>query len=100
MFLSILAGVRTPKGWLTGVFIGTAAALGAAALTLDSGEVWELHTDLRFGGETIHLRLDAVSALFLALLSVIGGMGAVYGREYWSERAHPRSARMGPPSSI
>src|SRR5690606_36609890 len=84
-----------PKGWLTGVLIGTAAALGAAALTLNSGEVWALRAAARIGGEAIHLRLDAVSALFLELLSVIGGLGAVSGREYWSERALPRSARAG-----
>jgi hydrogenase-4 component B len=43
----------------------------------------------------VHLRLDAVSALFLALLGLVGGAGAVYGRDYWTERAHPRSARSG-----
>src|SRR5262245_45673980 len=95
MLLSIPAGVRWPKGWLVSVFVSSVAALGAAARTLSSGEVWELRSDARFGGEAIYLRLDAVSALFLALLGVIGGTGAVYGREYWSEQAHPRSARAG-----
>jgi len=50
---------------------------------------------LTLGGEVVHLRLDAVSALFLALLGLVGGAGAAYGREYWTERAHPRSARSG-----
>jgi len=95
MLLSILVAVRAPKAWLAGVSVGAAAALGAAARTLASGAVWELRSDWRLGGETVHLRLDAVSALFLALLGVIGSLGAVYGREYWNERAHPRSARAG-----
>ncbi|HUK84112.1 MAG TPA: proton-conducting transporter membrane subunit [Verrucomicrobiae bacterium] len=56
------------------------------------GTAWEWQPGIVIGGEQIHLRLDAMSALFLALLGVVGGMGAVYGREYWSERAHPRSA--------
>ncbi|MBI4622336.1 MAG: NADH-quinone oxidoreductase subunit H [Verrucomicrobia bacterium] len=41
------------------------------------------------------MRLDGISALFLALLSVVGGAGAVYAREYWADQAHPRSARLG-----
>jgi len=46
-------------------------------------------------GETLHLRLDGLSALFLALTCVVGGAASVYGREYWTEAAHPRSARTG-----
>src|SRR6185503_11807291 len=32
---------------------------------------------------------------FLVLLCVIAGAGAVYGHEYWSNAAHPRSAPSG-----
>ena len=46
-------------------------------------------------GDAIHLRLDGLSALFLALLCVIGAAGAVYARSYWSDGKHPRSARAG-----
>src|SRR5262249_9051739 len=95
MVLSLFAGARAPKSWLVGVLVSMATALGAAVLTLSSGELWELRSDARLGGEAIHLRLDAISALFLALLGVIGGMGAVYGYEYWSPPAHPCSARAG-----
>ena len=70
--------------------------LGAALVALTTGEVWEFRNAWIVGGQQVHLRLDAVSALFLALLSLIGGAGAVYGREYWTERAHPRSASLGP----
>jgi hydrogenase-4 component B len=95
LLLSILAGARAAKSWLMCVLMGASAALGAAALALGTGEVWELRTTTRICGEAIHLRLDGVSALFLALLAAIGGMGAVYGGEYWSDRAHPKSARAG-----
>lgn len=92
---SILAGMWAQKLWLAGVLVSAASGLGAAVMTLATGVVWDWHGALTLGGEVVHLRLDAVSALFLALLSLIGGAGAVYGREYWAERAHPRSARSG-----
>jgi hydrogenase-4 component B len=90
-----LCGVHVPKLWLGAVLTGAVAALGAAASILTAGNVWELQSSVAFGGETIALRLDAVSALFLALLSVVGGAGAVYAREYWNDAAHPRSAWAG-----
>ncbi len=95
MLVSVLAGMHAPKFWLAAVLVSAAGALGAAAVILNLGGAWESHSTATLGGETIHLRLDALSALFLALLSVIGGAGAVYAREYWSDAAHPRSARTG-----
>src|SRR6185503_8437802 len=77
------------------IFLGAAGGLGAAVMALVTGVVWDWQSALTIGGGAVHLRLDAVSALFLALLSVVGGAGAVYGSEYWTERAHPRSARSG-----
>jgi hydrogenase-4 component B len=57
---------------------------------------WEWRsTTLRVGGELLHLRLDALSALFLILVGVIGGTGAVYATEYWSDKHYPRSAPRG-----
>lgn len=95
MLTSLPAGVRAPKWWLAGVLVGAAGGLGAAVVTLVTGVVWDWSSTVTLGGEAVHLRLDAVSALFFALLCLIGGAGAVYGREYWTERAHPRSARLG-----
>jgi hydrogenase-4 component B len=43
----------------------------------------------------VHLRLDALSAFFLALLAVLGGVCSAYAREYWPDAAHPRSAPSG-----
>ncbi|MBI2408460.1 MAG: NADH-quinone oxidoreductase subunit H [Gemmatimonadetes bacterium] len=50
---------------------------------------------MRVGGETLHLRLDSISAMFLALLCVIAGAGAVYSSAYWTDAMHPRSAGAG-----
>jgi hydrogenase-4 component B len=95
MLASIFAGARAPKLWLIGVLVGAAGGMGAAGVALTTGVVWDWHSALTLGGEVVHLRLDAVSALFLALLGLVGGAGAAYGREYWTEREHPRSARSG-----
>lgn len=95
MLAGILAGARAPKLWLACVLAGASGALGAAVVALTTDGVWDWRSSLTLGGEAIHLRLDALSALFLALLALVGGAGAVYAREYWSDAAHPRSARMG-----
>ena len=95
MLAGICTGTRAPKLWLTGVLVGAAGGVGAAMVALTTGVVWDWHSALTLGGEVVHLRLDAVSALFLALLGLVGGAGAVYSREYWTDRAHPRSARSG-----
>jgi hydrogenase-4 component B len=95
MLLSILAGTREQKLWLAGLLVGAAGGLSAAFVVLTSGVIWDWESSFKLGGEVVHLRLDAVSAFFLALLSLIGGAGAVYGREYWTEHAHPTSARRG-----
>lgn len=79
-------------------FLTIAGASGGflAALTvlLGSGD-WEWTSAFLVGGERIHLRLDGLSALFLVLVSVIGGAGASYAREYWSDREYPASAARG-----
>jgi len=95
MLLSILAGIRAPKLWLAGLLVGATAGLSAVVVVLTSDTVWDWESSFRLGGEVVHLRLDAVSAFFLALLSLIGGAGAVYAGEYWTEHAHPTSARHG-----
>jgi hydrogenase-4 component B len=95
MLFSILVGWRAPKLWLVGVLAGAVGSLGATIVMWNTGNVWEFRNRMMLGGETIHLQLDAISGLFLALLAVVGGAGAVYAGEYWSEAAHPRSARIG-----
>jgi len=88
----VAASFRAPRVWLAGILVGASAGLVAAAMVLTSGSVWDWRSLACVGGEPLHFRLDAISALFLALLCLISGAGAVYAREYWSDLAHPRSA--------
>ena len=95
LVIGIAVGIRLSRTWLTLTVIGTAAGLGAALVVLLGGGDWEWRSEFLLGAEPLHLRLDGVSALFLALLSVVSGAGAVYSREYWSERDYPASAPRG-----
>jgi hydrogenase-4 component B len=83
------------RTWLAFTLAGATAGLTAALSVLLGAADWEWHSAFSLGGELVHLRLDAVSALFLALLCVVGGAGAVYAREYWSEEHYPASAPRG-----
>jgi hydrogenase-4 component B len=84
-----------PRGWLAGTLVGCVAGLAAAAGVLAGGGEWDWSPGFRVGGEALHLRCDAISALFLALTCVVGGAATIYAREYWSDAAHPRSAGIG-----
>ncbi len=91
----IVAGAKLPRTWLALTLTGAAASLGASLIVLLGSQDWEWRSGFRVGGEAMHLRLDGVSALFLALLSVVGGAGAVYAREYWPDGRYPASAPRG-----
>jgi hydrogenase-4 component B len=95
MLLGILGGRGAPRTWVAATLVGAIAALLAAIQVLAGGAEWDWRSEFPVCGEPLHLRLDGVSAVFIALLSVLGGAGAVYAREYWPDRAHPRSARAG-----
>ncbi len=94
---AFVAGWRLPRLWLGTTLAGAVCLLLASAVVLTggAGTGWEWRNGLTLGGEQIHLELDALGALFLALLSVIGGGGAVYAREYWTEKRHPRTVGPG-----
>jgi hydrogenase-4 component B len=86
-------GPRRPRFWLGATLVGAAALLGAAmAVLLGVAPEWDRVGTFALGGEHPHLRLDALSAVFLALLAVVGGAGAAYSRDYWSDHHYPRSA--------
>lgn len=93
--MGIVMGASLPRTWLALTVTGTIAALSAALRVLLGHADWEWQSAFLLGGEPLHLRLDGVSALFLALLSVVSGAGAVYAREYWSDHHHPASAPRG-----
>ncbi len=88
-------GPRFSRIWLALTVAGTAAGLSAALRVLLGGADWDWRSEFALGGEPVHLRLDGVSALFLVLLCVVGGTGAVYAREYWSDHHYPDSAPRG-----
>jgi hydrogenase-4 component B len=88
-------GPRLAGAWLALTLAGASAALGAAILVLYGGAAWEWRSAVSLGGEALHLRLDAVSAMFMALLGVVGGAGAVFAQGYWTDGEHPDSAPRG-----
>ena len=92
---SLFAAPSLRRAWVAMVVAGLLAQLGAAAAVLAGGGAWEIARAWLFCGQPLHFGIDAISALFLALTSVVGGAGAVYASEYWTDRAHPRSARQG-----
>jgi hydrogenase-4 component B len=91
---AIVIGPWRARTWLALQLVATALGLSAALVVLLAPADWEWRGGFALGGEQVHLRLDGLSALFLVLVCVVGGAGAVYGREYWSEDHHP-SARRG-----
>lgn len=89
------SGLRWPRIWLALTVTGAAAALAASLRVLLGAADWEWRGNFLVGGEQPHLRLDGLSALFLVLLCVVGSTGALYAREYWSDRQYPVSAPRG-----
>lgn len=93
--LGLLGTYRAPRVWLVATLLGATAALAASAWVLFSGEVWDWQLAMAPGGEGLRLRLDGVSAFFLALLAVVGGACSLYAHGYWRDEDHPVSAPSG-----
>ena len=93
--LSVVAGFRWPRIWLALTVVGAVVGMVAALRVLLGGDNWEWQNEFLLGGEALHLRLDGLSALFLMLVAVVGGTGAVYSREYWSDQHNPATAPRG-----
>jgi hydrogenase-4 component B len=93
--VGLIAGRTFPRVWLAATTLGGVAGLVAAVGVLHAGAEWDWHGQVALGGEPVHLRLDAISAIFLALLGLVGALGTLYARAYWTDAAHPRSARAG-----
>jgi len=91
----IVAGPWSSRTWLGLTLMATTTALAAALAVLLGSADWNWSSTFPVGGEVLHFRLDGVSALFLVLLSVVGGAGAAYAHEYWSDAEYPNSALRG-----
>src|SRR5262245_47074890 len=85
LVFGIAVGPKSPRAWLTAMLIAATTGLAASFLILGSHSNWELHSSVLLGGERLYFRLDGISALFLALLSAAGGLGAIYAYDYWSD---------------
>lgn len=83
---------RFPAIWLGLSVVAAGAGLGAALEVLTGGSAWEWRSAFSLGGEPLHFRLDGLSALFLTLVAVASGAGAVYVRDYWWDGEQKRSA--------
>jgi hydrogenase-4 component B len=95
LVLATVVAPRMPRLWLGLGALSALCGLSAALKILLLGETWLWRGGFALGGETPLLRLDAMSALFLVLVCLVGGLGAVYSHEYWSQSHHPRSAPRG-----
>jgi hydrogenase-4 component B len=93
--VGIACAWHAPRVWLGATLIAATAALGAAVWVLAGGGTWDWQSAIWLGGQEVHLCLDGVSAFFMALLALLGGVGTVYSRGYWSDKEHPRSALSG-----
>ena len=62
----IICGAWWPRVWLGLTLAGTTALLSAAVSVLSGLPEWQLLNGPSVGGEPLHLRLDGLSALFLA----------------------------------
>lgn len=93
--LALAAGWNRAGWWLAMVVLASGALVVAAGGVLAGGETWRWRPGLVLGGESVFLQLDRISAVFLALLGVVGGAASIYARAYWSEDGHPVSARQG-----
>ncbi|TAK99733.1 MAG: NADH-quinone oxidoreductase subunit H [Verrucomicrobia bacterium] len=95
MVVGMFSAFRAPRLWLLTSLTGAIAALASAIWILKTGARWDWQSSVAIGGEALHLQLDALSAFFLALLAVLGGVGSLYQRGYWTDKTHPRSAPSG-----
>lgn len=95
MLFGMIISRISKQCWLLSTLCSTGFAFTAALTVLTGPGAWTWHGGPRIGGESIHLHLDALSAYFLLLTSVIGTAGTLYSLSYWPERQHPRSSRTG-----
>jgi hydrogenase-4 component B len=76
---------------VAGSLLGLAAALRALLPGAAGGS--GLALPLAVLEETLSLRVDPLSALFLLPVFLIAGLGAVFSLEYWRQSEHPRNGR-------
>ncbi len=93
--LGMIFGPRARRLWVATMLVSAGAGLAAAVWVLAGHPAWEWRSTFDLAGQPLHFRLDGLSAVFLALLSVIAGAGAAYAHEYWPDHDRPESAPRG-----
>ena len=86
-------GDATRRLAVGGSVLGALLGLAGAAATLATGRGGELARAWPLPGAALHVALDPLSALFLAPLFLVAGLGAVAGTRFFGDEAHPRDAR-------
>ncbi|MHB1192442.1 MAG: proton-conducting transporter transmembrane domain-containing protein [Longimicrobiales bacterium] len=71
-----------------------AALAGAGLWTLLGAPSPDIVLPWAIPGGAFHLSLDAISAVFLVPIGVLGALGAVYATRYWPEAEHPHGHRL------
>ncbi|MCK9314896.1 MAG: NADH-quinone oxidoreductase subunit H [Verrucomicrobia bacterium] len=93
--LGLVCSMRAPRAWLYSNSVANGLLLATSIGVLCTATEWEWKSTFTVASEQVHLRLDGLSSIFLSLLSLIGGLGAIYAWEYWSIQKHPLSAKWG-----
>jgi hydrogenase-4 component B len=73
--------------------LAAAAGLGGVGLALGQPSPDGIRLDWPVPGGAMSVRVDAISAMFLIQIFVIGLAGSVYGLGYWRQAEHPDNGR-------
>lgn len=77
-------------GALAGAIVAFAGFAVAFGLMSASGAT----EALPIPGGTFRVELDALGAMFLPPIGIVGGLGGIYATRYWADEDHPRSHRV------
>ncbi len=75
------------------VAVSGAAGVTAAVLAFTSPSLRGIALPWAVPGGALEVRVDGLSAMFLAQIFLISTLGAVYGLGYWPQSGHPRNGR-------
>lgn len=85
---------RTGQYLATGMAVlGSILGLLGSGMILTTGSIWTLQYAWTIPVGSMYLSVDSLSAFFLVSIFVIGGLGSVYGQEYWKQNEHPENGR-------
>lgn len=95
LFSGVAALVSPRRGariGVAGAVAGSLCALAAAAYGLCTGSLASLHLPWNLPGAAFHIRMDALSALFVIPIGMLGALCALYGVGYLKGHEDTRGA--------